>query len=267
MSKCRLCKEPSTLIESHLIPRSAYKASKSFVSGGRAELVTVKTVEGSAAYSDVQVTKKLLCSKCEDLFSKKGEKIIGNYWATSSRFPLLDILNSSEPLAIGPEFSVYDTSLIDKKILDALCYFAASIFWRASVWDWGRERDQYVGALGPKYEEIFRGFLLGGEPLENVYMIISVNNSGNLNGLFSFPAANKVPGGKFHVFDVLGIKFTAFVGGYIHKDILKPFVSSGSNVILISAPLENSRDFLELAKALQTKVTARGRLLKDHPQQ
>jgi len=263
MSKCRLCEEPSILIDSHLIPKSAYKASKSFVLGGRPELVTVKTAEGSAAYSDVQVTKKLLCSKCEDLFSKNGEKIIGRLWATASSFPLLDVLSSAEPLAVGPEFSVYDTSIIDKKSLDALFYFAASIFWRANVWDWGRERDHYVGALGARYEEAFRRFLLGGEFLENVYIIISVNTSGNMNGLLTFPAANKMQGGKFHVFDILGIKFTAFVGGHIHPDILKPFVASGSNVILISAPLEESRDFSELAKALQTKVTARGRLLKE----
>jgi len=185
------------------------------------------------------------------------------HWATASCFPLLDILNSIGPIAVGPDFSVYDTSAIDQETLDALFYFAVSVFWRASVWDWGKARDRYVGALGVKYEESFRSYLVGGTRLENVYMIISVNNSDNLNGLISFPVANKAQGAKVHVFDILGIKFTVFVGGHVHEDIMRPFVSAGSNVLLISAPLEESRDFLELAKMLQTKVTARGRLLKE----
>ena len=263
MSACRLCKEPSNLIDSHLMPKSAYKASKSFVLGRRPELVTVRISSGSAAYSDGQVTMKLLCKNCEDLFSKNGEKILGKNWATASGFPLLDEMKSSKPLAIGPKFSVYDTAAIDAATLNALFYFAISIFWRASVWDWGREQDRYVGALGAKYEKSFRDFLLGRDKLENVYMIISVNDSGNLNGLFSFPAVNKAAGVRFHIFDILGIKFTIFVGGHIHEDILKPFVSSGSNTLLISSPLEESQDFLALAKSLKTKVTARGRLLKE----
>lgn len=263
MSRCRLCKTESNLIDSHLIPKSAYKASKSFVLGSRRELVTVKTSSGSAAYSDVQVTLKLLCKSCEDLFSKNGEKVLGRNWATVSSFPLLEALKISKPLAIGPEFSVYDTTAIDPDTLSSLFYFAISIFWRASVWDWGKEQDRYVGSLGVKYEKKFRDFLLGREALENVYMIISVNDSGSMNGLITFPVMNKTAGAKFHIFDVLGIKFTIFVGGHIHEDILKPFVSSGSNILLITSSLEESRDFLELAKMLQTKVSARGRLLRE----
>jgi hypothetical protein len=263
MRSCRLCKAESSLIDSHLIPKSAYKASKSFVQGARSELVSVNTSSGSAAFSDVQVTMKLLCKSCEDLFSKRGEKVLGTNWATASRFPLLETLKASKPLAIGSEFSVYPISAILPSTLDSLFYFAISIFWRASVWDWGRHQDRYVGALGAKYEKEFREFLLGCEPLRNVYMIISVNDSDNLNGLISFPVMNKTAGGKVHIFDVLGIKFTIFVGGHIHEDIMRPFVSAGSNVILITSSLEQSRDFLELAKILQAKVTARGRLLKE----
>lgn len=263
MSRCRLCEDPSTLIDSHLIPKSAYKASKSFVSGERRELVSVKMSNGSAAYSDAQVTMKLLCKSCEDLFSKNGEKILGRKWATASGFPLLDELRSLEPLAKGPKFVVYDAAAVDRATLNALFYFAISIFWRASVWRWGRDQDRYVGALGVKYEARFRDFLLGRGSLENVYMIISVNDSDNLNGLIAFPCVNKSAGVRVHVFDVLGIKFTIFVGGHIPSEIMKPFLASGSRVVVISSRLEESNDFLELARALQTKVTARGRLLKE----
>lgn len=263
MGTCRLCNAESILIDSHLIPKSAYKASKSFVQGSRPELVKVITSSGTAAYSDVQVTMKLLCKSCEDLFSRSGEKVLGRNWATASSFPLLEVLKATKPLAIGPEFSVYPTTAIGKSTLDSLFYFAISIFWRASVWNWGKNKDRYVGALGVKYEKNFRDFLLGREQLRNVYMIISVNTSGSLNGMITFPVMNKTAGAKFHIFDVLGIKFTIFVGGHIHKDILNPFVSSGSDTILITSSHEESRDFLELANMLQTKVSARGRLLRE----
>ncbi|MDF3239912.1 hypothetical protein [Pseudomonas veronii] len=263
MKVCALCKKEAELIDSHLIPKSAYKKSRSFIDGKNVGLVKIVTGEGSAFYSDEQVTKKLLCSECEDRFSKKGERPVSMQWATPAGFPMREYLQSLGALAVGPKFSVFNPASIDPEVLKSLFYFAISVFWRANVWDWGRSSAQYPGSLGQKYEASFRNFLLGESVLKNVYLLITVNSTDFLSGLIAFPVSNKIPRATVHIFDVLGLKFTAVVGGHIPDDITMPFVAAGSNVLVLTAPLEESQDFLELAKVVQTKVTARGRLSKE----
>lgn len=263
MAQCALCKKESVLIKSHLIPKSAYKHVRGPSKSGASDVVRVSTAEGVAHYSDGQVTMPLLCNLCEDLFSKNGERVVGTLWATDHGFPLRDILMRNGPLAEGERFSVFDCDSIDLGIKSALFYFAISIFWRANVWDWQRKKDAYVGALGARYEEAFRLFLLGQKELGDAWLLVTVNSSDLMNGLISFPVSSRNGMGRVHLFDVLGLKFMLTVGRHISPEIKKPFALANSNILLLSAPLEESPDFIQLAKVAQAKVEARGRLLME----
>ncbi len=258
MGICALCRNDAPLIRSHLMPRSAYKAARS--SG---ELVRIDTAGKSAFFSDEQVVMNLLCAHCEDLFSKNGEKIIGNYWSTDSGFRLRDLIVGQGALASGARFSVYDSLSIDSTVRNALLYFAISIYWRASVWDWGRVGNRYFGALGPKYEEIFRQYLLGVQELQNSYLLVTVNTTDHLNGLLAFPSFGKVKMATLHKFEMLGLRFALIVGGSIPDELKRPFVGQGSNLVLISSPLDQAPDFIELSTFISCKVIPRGRLSKE----
>lgn len=262
MGICALCRNDARLIRSHLMPRSAYKAARGRGADVPQGLVRIDTAGKSAFFSDGQVVMDLLCAKCEDLFSKNGEKIIGKYWSTEFGFRLRDLLEEQGALAIGPRFSVYDIFSLDSTLRNAIFYFAVSIFWRASVWDWGRAGDRYAGALGPKYEEMFREFLLGNAELQNVYLLVTVNATDYLSGLIAFPSFGKIKTARLHKFEVLGLRFALVVGGCVPDDLKRPFVGQCSNMLLISSPLEQAPDFIDLSKFISSKVIPRGRLSK-----
>ncbi|WP_140395975.1 hypothetical protein [Pseudomonas sp. SCPG-7] len=262
MAVCALCKKESKLIRSHLIPKAAYKAAR-VPTGGGGGLVKVLTNEGSAFYSDEQVVADLLCSSCEDLFSKKGEKVVGELWGRELSFPLLEALSAFGPIAVGQRFDVFSPDALSKRERDALFYFAVSVFWRANVWPWERKKDRYVGALGPRYELSFREFLLTGKDLDNCYLLLTVNSSDALRGLIAFPVQNKINRATVHIFDVLGLKFSMVVGGHVPPEIKKPFVELKSNLLVLTSPLEQAPDFLELVKYVQRNVRPRGRLLSE----
>ncbi|UZJ58949.1 hypothetical protein OKW98_20585 [Pseudomonas sp. KU26590] len=225
----------------------------------------IDTRMGSANYNEKQISSFLLCVNCEDLFSKNGEKAMGNLWATHTEFPLLDMLEQQAHIVTGKKISIYDSSKIDKKIRDALFYFAVSIFWRAQVWDWGRQTDTYKKALGVKYELAFRRFLLGVAGLADVRLMVILNNSATLNGIISIPYAGKTKGCYVHNFDLLGIKFSLIVGGHPPAVLKTAFNQFNSEVIFLSSDFEYSPDFLQIAKTVQTTVAPRGRLALTEP--
>lgn len=265
MQYCRLCQSEAKLINSHLIPKAAYKFVRNPPAEGGDPPVKIDTREGSANYNEKQVTNFLLCTTCEDLFSKNGEKTLGKLWATHAEFPLLDSLTQDALIVTGERFSIYDPLKIDKKIRDALFYFAVSIFWRAHVWSWGKQTDSYRKALGVKYELSFRQFLLGRAGLPDVKLILILNDSYTLNGLISMPYAGKAGSCHVHNFDLLGMKFSLIVGRHPPAVLKAAFAQFNSEIIFLSSDFEYSLDFLQIAKTVQMTVTPKGRLALMEP--
>jgi hypothetical protein len=77
-------------------------------------------------------------------------------------FALAAILSSRVPAACNPAISstkIYHAAQIPEINISALTYFAASMFWRGSVYPWKRDGTCPV-PLGP-YQEPLRQFLLG----------------------------------------------------------------------------------------------------------
>lgn len=223
---CKLCREQRGLIDSHLLPKSAYKQLRGRIAG-RQSPVILNPLTGTAFSSDAQVTQFLLCKECEDLFSKKGERQLGKLWSTERGFALRDSLHKLKPIASKRHVTAYNANEIAD--LDSLFYFAISVFWRAEVWGWeGRSNG---GALGAKYSEMFRSFLLQKGEITDAYLIVSVNSNSRYDYVMSFPTARKEYGGVLHMFLVPGLRFELLIGKAIHRTLAEVFKMQGRVLI------------------------------------
>lgn len=262
MKKCALCKLDKKLRDSHLIPTSAYAHLRCNTSQGVQQSVKLNLLNKTAIQTDVQVKQHLLCGDCEILFSERGERILGNLWATQKGFPLFERLSCQEPTIKAGAISLYKSSAIDESTLKALRYFAFSIFWRAHVWDWGHEKDPYGKALGDRYSEIIRKFLLFGSEFEDYVLMIEVNSDESSRAMFSFPSSHRLDGAWYHSFVILGIRFILVVGRTLGGKAKRVFDAIGENTCFTINNFRSTKVFADLNISAGSGVDVRGKLRK-----
>lgn len=68
LGKCELCLSQGSLIDSHFMPKSAYKIVKQV-----SQAVPIVINDEIAMQADKQVKDYLLCATCEERFNKSGE--------------------------------------------------------------------------------------------------------------------------------------------------------------------------------------------------
>ncbi|MEE4074175.1 hypothetical protein V2I49_02375 [Pseudomonas viridiflava] len=262
MTKCALFRLEKNLKNSHLIPTSAYAHLRCDTNFGVQQSVKLNLLNKTAVQTDVQVKQYLLCGDCEDLFSKHGERIIGTLWATQSGFPLFEMLSNKAPrIKAGPMW-VYNSSAVDSATLKALRYFAFSVFWRTHVWDWMHEKDPYGKALGDKYAEKIRLFLLSGTEFEDYALMIEVNSDENSRAMFSFPAVNRVDGAWYHSFVILGIRFILVVGRARGEKAKSMFDAVGENNCFLINDFGKTKVYTDVNISAGSGVDVRGKLRK-----
>lgn len=134
MPICALCKsEVDKLINSHLIPKAAYRPLRVNKNSSGSSPFTIHPKKRTFIQTDRQVAHDLLCTSCEQLFSRNGEKIMGTLWATQKNFQLLERLNDAEVLLDNPPKSFYSPLFLTETERNGLIYFCISILWRANV--------------------------------------------------------------------------------------------------------------------------------------
>jgi hypothetical protein len=178
-----------------------------------------------ALQSNEQVRKHLLCDSCEQLFQKNGENhVLHLYSRTQSSFPLRDKLLKSESSSTHDGKRTYQSKDLPAGVRwSDFRYFAASIFWRGSVANWGVGLAHYKGALGTKYEEVLRKFLLGqGEYPSEMMLDIFVEFGDPVYRMALFPVVRRLKSSNgsayySHSFIIPGIRFSATVGGPVAK--------------------------------------------------
>ncbi|MCE5979093.1 hypothetical protein [Pseudomonas sp. JR33AA] len=263
MGCCALCKSEADLIDSHLIPKSAYKHLRGLPENGGGSPIRIDGGQGNASQSDLQITQYLLCRVCEDLFSKHGEKVIGRLWGTHSGFPLVNQLLACEVRGSHEGYSLHDHSVLDRKDVDGLIYFALSIFWRAHVWNWTGKTDPYKKALGSKYEQEIREFLLGLQSLGDMLLMLNVNTNAELNSFARLPQAYRKNGVTHHVFSLLGIEFSLFLGGSISPE--QRSLMGQDKVLFATSDIAKTNVFNGLSQFVQTKISVKGKLKDKMP--
>ncbi len=162
IGQCALCLEMGELQLSHYLPKSLYRIIVKGQSQNDKAPVVFDHANKTVMKHNRQITKHLLCSDCEGRFSHCGEDIVIPQCAQANgNFPLKEILQSGEATQKIGGKAVYSPSLFLSQInASAYQYFAASIIWRGSVTHWPGLPSTYCNALGGKYQEAFRKYLL-----------------------------------------------------------------------------------------------------------
>jgi hypothetical protein len=210
---CPLCSDKSVEIQdSHLIAKRFYFKLRSPGAKNPNPFLINRTGMRSTSK---QMQHYLLCKKCEQMLSARGEKYVLSLAADQSRFPFLDALKTARPLWNSErDLAAYpksETSQIDR---EKLVYFALSVLWRASVHDWGRSGDEID--LGQRYEEELRKFLTGKGPFpKNMMVQVAVcRDKTSWRSLFLPFLKTKDPC-HIYCFAVCGIEFHILIGNSI----------------------------------------------------
>jgi len=159
-----------------------------------------------------QVKDYLLCSGCEDLFNKNGEKEVLKWACKEKQFPLGERLAVAMPhhqFGDATAFSGADIGINT----DKFAYFALSVIWRAAVHQWDTPTGKStVLYLGPP-EDPIRRFLLGetGFPDEAAVVLTICADVYSQNAFF-MPSRVLNFQGMCFVFLTLGLHFMVYIG-------------------------------------------------------
>jgi hypothetical protein len=128
---CHLCRTTTTLQRSHILPAGLYRK---MLDRGAKNPNPFCITQGSAVQTSEQVAAYMLCRACERTLNDKGERwVLANCFDGKAKFPLRELVQGHKPLYVGQIVTMYAGRDILASNLSKLTYFAASIFWRASV--------------------------------------------------------------------------------------------------------------------------------------
>ena len=134
---CALCGTVVPLINSHFLPAALYQEMNE-PTGAIQNMIVVR--RDASFQSGDQFVMPLLCQACEILFQQGGEDwVLGMRYRSDGSFPLRDLLASATAVNSNAESSVYDVSTVVGMDVGKICYFAASLFWRAGIANWSTQ--------------------------------------------------------------------------------------------------------------------------------
>ena len=204
---CRLCLKVGQLQRSHFLPAAVYRC----LDPGNNRHVVLTTSE--CYTTSRQVTAHLLCRSCEQRLNQNGEQwVLKNGFRGQDNFPLQSTLQRS-PIRGRTSSGVYFAGAgLPGVDMDQLCYFGASVFWRASTYRWPGSNHIDLGHI---YVEEFRRFLNGeaGFPA-NAVLVIYICGAGKTTEAAIFPYGGRVRKGTFHEYRLIlpGMLFILAVG-------------------------------------------------------
>jgi len=208
--KCNLCLQVNDLQNSHLMPSSLFKKSRT--PGNSNPNPMVVTARRSVQTSR-QLRNFVLCRACEQLFSRKGEAYVMTQVFDGTKFPLLDTLRASTPTTVEPEFLGYDLAAAPSIDREQLGYFALSVFWRASVHVWREPGQEPITIDLGTNNEPFRKYLLGqaGFPPNVVLLVIACTDALSHESFYP-PSLGRKAGDTTYSFLAKGLNFLMVVG-------------------------------------------------------
>jgi len=234
VGKCKLCQRDGvTLQKSHFLPAGIYKILRE---DGEKNPNAVLLTGSKPVQTSWQMTAHLLCQDCEQSLSKNGETWVLKHCLRKEGFSLASILASRVPdvSSEGTPTRLYYASRIPEIDASALAYFAASMFWRASIHPW-KDDGTIPVELGP-FREQFRLYLMGqGFFPTDCSLWLAIREGKEIDRLTYAPIGSRV--GNFHVyrFPMPGLAFSLIVSKNIpdaHRE--KCFVHGPGNPIFVN---------------------------------
>ena len=237
--ECKLClRDGMDLRDSHFLSAGIYRILRD---DGAPNPNPWAITEKAAFQTSKQLKAPLLCPDCEQRLSKSGENwVLRNGLKADRSFPLAAALSLQRPDLSSPQTTtkVYYASKIPAIDVAALSYFAASIFWRGSIYPWNRDRS-YPVVLGP-FQESFRMYLMGlaAFPKDSSLWVI-VREDGQIDRMTYVPVGKRE--GKVHVykFPMPGLGFSLTVSKNVPDNYRNmSFVHNSANPIIATTILE-----------------------------
>ncbi|MGI9505869.1 MAG: hypothetical protein ACR2RE_22755 [Geminicoccaceae bacterium] len=223
---------------SHYMPSAAYKAVRQGHEP-HSTPVMIDIEAGVRLQTDKHVQKYLLCEGCEQRFSRNGEDhVLSQMCRRGGKFKLRDLMNNAEPSRVAGGNRIFLAENMPPEVnADAYAYFALSIFWRGAVTDWGKAFHNFRDALGSRYHEKFRQFLLGKAEFPNkAFVKVHVDFDTNSQTGLEPPHQGKasVEGNyrfRCHNFLIPGIQFELLLGGNVDALVKDSASLTTSNVM------------------------------------
>jgi hypothetical protein len=254
-TECPLCQQMAVLQESHLLPAAVYKHLRDPQARNPHPVLFSKYGERQSSW---QAQQYLFCACCEQRFHRNGEGWTLEHSARQgNNFKLRDILTAHEGSKLLEGMYCFNCADIPSVNADALCYFAVSVIWRASVCSWSIDGVKLAQIELAKYSEPMRLYLLGdaGFPTNTVVTAI-VSSSPDVLLMATLPQSKKFQDYTSHFFSIPGLDFTVDVGARmptmlqeacLHRGLRRPIFYSAV------AGLETARayDRLRLARERQ----------------
>jgi len=239
MEQCKLCLQSvSSLRDSHFLSAGIYRILRD----DNAKNPNPWVLSGKTA---VQISRQmkahLLCADCEQRFSKLGENwVLKHCLRKDGTFPLKSILSARTPDISAPPnpTKIYLASGIPEINIEALSYFAASIFWRGSIHPWNDDGSIPVN-LGP-FQEQFRQYLMGQRAFpKDASLWVVVREGKEIDRLTYAPIGTRQ--GNFHAykFPMPGLAFSMLVSRNIpanHRE--RCLVHGPGNPIIVTTLID-----------------------------
>jgi hypothetical protein len=191
---CKLCLQTKDLQNSHYMPKGAYKINRAPALKNASPVVLS---DEQLLQSTAQISDYLLCSDCEQKFSRNGEAWVLNNVPRNygEKFPILDALNAEAPLLVDGGTKLYAGAKVKLIDMERVVYFALSVFWRGAVRQWiSSLRSETPSVHLHSFEEPIRQFLLGTSPLpDDVAIWVLVCPNGSVLNAALMPWDNPLP--------------------------------------------------------------------------
>ena len=256
MPICKLCRQDQELRESHFLPAAVFAQLRlhdrenpnPVLMDGRISLATSR-----------QITAHILCAECEERFSRFGETWVCGNMARPDGFKIQDALLAATPLGATDQIAYYSSAGIPAINMDALVYFAMSIFWRAAAHTWRNVSGNLMDGieLGP-FEGSIRLFLLGGEFPSDTVILVSVWPTKEVLQAAYTPRRGQAP--DWHVFSFLvpGLDFRLLTGRRIPELFHAACSHASADKIIYSAMSVVSDTMEAFTTLMRTARTSRG---------
>lgn len=252
IGQCRLClQEHSELQGSHFLSKGIYRIVRD---AGAKNPDPYLITAGRSVQTSKQLKRPLFCKGCEERLSSGGERwVLGNCRRNDGTFFLASMLASRLPdvESAGNPTKIYYASDIPEIRRSDIAYFAASIFWRGSLYPWNEDGSIPVD-LGP-FQEGFRRYLMGEAVFPaDACLWVAVREGKGADRLTHVPTRVRADGTHAYKFPMPGLAFTLLVSRNIparYKNIC--FVCNPRNPLIVTSILEELllRDAAKLLKA------------------
>jgi hypothetical protein len=211
---CKMCLRVQELQDSHLLPASVYRKlrSKHLRDPDNPNSNPISVSGRRARQTSKQTTDYLLCSDCEGVLDRMGEKYLLPLLANELGFPFQDVLRRVAPDFSEPDLIAYSCAKNPSLDCRKIAHFASGIFWKAAVHSWVHSGSTVKTELGG-FEEGLRQYLLGAKPFPSGVAMVVLVLPPNVPLLSAVaPIQAREPSFDMYWFYVPGIQFFLFAG-------------------------------------------------------